>query len=89
MPRIRFTPHLRRHVAVEDMWVEATTVSEALEAVFALRPSARSYLLDDNGAVRFHVAIFLDGQSITDRKAQADPVDPDSQIDVLQALSGG
>lgn len=89
MPMVVFTPALQRHVAVPDSRVPASTVREALDRVFSDRPKARGYILDDTGAVRHHVAIFLDGAAIADRAAQSDPVREDSEIYVMQALSGG
>ena len=65
------------------------TVREVLEGVFAAYPRARRYVLDDTGAVRRHVVVFLDGRQIRDRAAQSDPVQADSELHVMQALSGG
>jgi hypothetical protein len=65
------------------------TVREVLQNAFAATPVLRGYILDDQGAVRKHVTIFLDGEPLTDRKAQSDPVQSGSEIFLLQALSGG
>ena len=90
MPRVHFTPNLQRHVTLASREVDgATTVREALDAVFAEVPNARGYILDDQGALRIHMTIFVDGQFIRDRKTQADTVGPDTEIHVFQALSGG
>lgn len=89
MPRIELTPNLSRQTEVAARDVSGATVREALESFFSEYPKARSYLLDDQGAVRQHVTLFVDGVSITDRNALTDPVEPDSVIFVMQALSGG
>jgi molybdopterin synthase sulfur carrier subunit len=89
MPRVELTQNLQRHVACPPMDVAAGTVREALEAVFAAVPRLRSYVLDDQGEVRKHVVIFVDGEQLRDRKRQSDPVAERSQINVMQALSGG
>ena len=60
-----------------------------LEGVFAENQPARGFVLDDQGAVRKHVVIFVDGQQIQDRRDLADRVGPDGEIYVMQALSGG
>jgi sulfur-carrier protein len=57
--------------------------------VFAVNPLARGYVLDDQGALRRHMTIFLDGAAIRDRTRLSDVVTPDSTIYVFQALSGG
>ena len=89
MPRISFTPHLERFIDAPPRDVDATTVGETLACVFAENPRLRGYLLDDRGAVRQHVTIFVDDMPIRDREALTDPVAPDAEIFVLQALSGG
>lgn len=89
MPRVSFTPHLRRHLDVSDAEVDGATVRAALEAVFAEQPRLRGYVLDDSGALRHHMVIFIDGDQIADRAGLCDAVSPGSTIHVLQALSGG
>jgi len=64
-------------------------VRAVLEAAFVDRPALRGYVLDDQGAVRQHVAVFVDGERLRDVARQSDPVRPDSVIHVMQALSGG
>ncbi len=89
MPNISFTPHLRKHLDCVDGPFEGATVREALESAFTAIPRLRGYLLDDRGRLRQHVAIFVAGQMIQDRVTQQDPVDPETEIFVFQALSGG
>jgi len=57
--------------------------------VFAAAPRLRGYLVDDQGRLRQHVNVFVDGEAIRDRLALADEVRGDSEIHVMQALSGG
>lgn len=89
MPRIAFTPHLKRHLDCPEREVPGTSVRDALEAVFRDNPKLRGYILDDRGVVRQHVMIFLNGQPILDRHTQSDAANPDSEIFIMQALSGG
>ncbi|MFN4292298.1 MAG: MoaD/ThiS family protein [Permianibacter sp.] len=89
MATVMFTANLQRHLDVPACEVEATSVRAALEAVFAAQPRLRGYLLDDQGRVRQHVAIFVDGVQIRDRQGLSDPVGANSEIYVIQALSGG
>jgi len=65
------------------------TVAEVLAAGLAGDDLLRSYVLDEQGRLRKHVAIYLDGTVIADRLRLSDPVAPQSEIYVLQALSGG
>jgi len=89
MARVAFTTNLRRHVGASDTDASGATVREVLDAVFAAHPRVRSYILDDQGALRHHMSIFVDGEQVRDRTGLSDPVRPDAEIYVMQALSGG
>lgn len=89
MPLVRFTYAIQRHVQCPPRQVVGDTVRHALEAVFADNPSARSYVLDDQGELRKHMVVFVNGEPVRDRRGLTDAVDPAAEIDVLQALSGG
>jgi sulfur carrier protein ThiS len=86
---IEFAKAFRRHVDCPAARVEGSTVRDVLDAYFVRYPSVRSYVLDDVGAVRKHVAVFVDGDLIADRSGLSDPVTPTSKLHVFQALSGG
>ena len=89
MPSVAFTRNLQRHVACPPCEVAGATVREGLEAAFALYPKARAYVLDEHGALRFHMAVYVDGVPIVDRSGLSDPVPRGGAIFVMQALSGG
>jgi hypothetical protein len=89
MPTLRFTQNIQRHVACPPRDVGGTTVREALEQYFAGNEQARSYVFDDQGRLRQHMAAFVDGRQVRDRDHLSDEVTPDAVIDVVQALSGG
>ncbi len=89
MPRVTLAPSLMHVCPASGGEMAGGTVREVLQNAFAAAPVLRGYILDDQGAVRKHVTVFLDGGPLTDRKTQSDPVKPDSEIFLLQALSGG
>jgi hypothetical protein len=89
MARVTFTQNIQRHVACPPSDAPGATVREVLDRVFAQNPRARAYVLDDQGAVRRHMVVFVDGRQIRDRATQSDPVPPDGEVCVMQALSGG
>lgn len=89
MARITFTNNLHRLIECPPQTVEAATVAQALDAVFARNPQLAGYILDDQNRLRKHVAIFADGQLIKDRIGLTDPIGPASELHVMQALSGG
>jgi len=86
---LAFTPNLARLVSVPEGAFSGSTVREILEAAFATRPDVRSYVLDDQGALRKHVMVFVDGNQVRDRIRLDDPVGPEGDVFVMQALSGG
>jgi molybdopterin synthase sulfur carrier subunit len=89
MAKVVFTPNVQRHVACPEAEASGRTVREVLDNVFAENAQARSYVLDDQSALRKHMAIFVDGAMIRDRARLSDTVRETSTIHVFQALSGG
>ena len=89
MVSVFFTPQLKRFLEAPPREVEAGTAREALEQVFADHPRLRGYILDETGALRQHVAVFL-GEDLVRDPAQLDaPLADGIEISVMQALSGG
>ncbi len=89
MPRIVFTPQLRRFTDTPDVQTPATVLRQALEAAFEANPRLRGYVLDDQQHLRANVVIFIDGQRCDERRLLIQPLRADSTVHVLQALSGG
>jgi len=89
MVRVVFTANLQRHVDCPETEAAGATVRDVLEAVFRRNDRLRGYVLDDQAALRRHMAIVVDGKPIRDRVRLSDPVAETSSIYVLQALSGG
>ena len=89
MASVSFTQSLERHVPCPQRDVPGRTLREVLDGYFALEPRVRGYVLDEQGALRRHVVIFVDGQQIHDRERLGDEVGSGASIYVMQALSGG
>ena len=89
MARLTFTQQLTRFTSVPSIDTDAADVRGALEAAFAVNPLLRGYVLDDQSQLRENVVVFIDGRRCADRKRLDDPLQPDSMVYVLQALSGG
>jgi sulfur-carrier protein len=89
MARVAFTPNIQRHVSCRDAEVMGSCVREVLDNLFAVQPGARAYILDDQAALRRHMAIYIDGELIRDRVRLSDPVGPGTEVYIFQALSGG
>lgn len=89
MPQVRFTQNIQRHVACPQRVVAGSTLRAALDEYFNGNQKARDYILDDQGALRRHMAVFIDGKPLRDRDRLSDPIPANAVIDVMQALSGG
>lgn len=87
--RVEFTKNMRRHVDCPADVVPGATAGEALAAYFQRYPAVRSYVLDEQGAVRRHVAVFVDGAQLRDPVGLSDELGVEAEIYVMQALSGG
>lgn len=89
MPFIACTQHLREVGPSQLQQFPGTTVGEALQSMSELYPRLRAYVLDDQGEVRKHVAIFIDGELQNRRTVLERSVGENDEIYILQALSGG
>ena len=89
MPIVSFAPQLQRHVPCPTQRVDAATLGDALRNAFVVAPALAAYVLDEQGHVRKHVAVFLNNELIVSRRNMALPVATDANIMVIQALSGG
>jgi sulfur-carrier protein len=89
MARVVFTPNVQRHVQCPVTDAPGQTVGEVLDNIFAAHAGTRSYVLDDQSALRKHMTVFVDGRMISDRARLSDRVEESSTIYVFQALSGG
>ena len=89
MAKVQFTSNLRRHVDCPTVEVSAGTIDQALTQAFAKNERLKTYVLDDQGHLRKHMRILVDGVAIKDLQTFKDAVQPKSEIWVMQALSGG
>lgn len=89
MAKVIFTANLMRHVDCPPMEVKGKTVHDVLAKVFAENPRLKSYVVDEQFGLRRHMGIIVDGEIVQDRKRLSDPVESNSEVYVLQALSGG
>jgi sulfur-carrier protein len=89
MVKVHFTSNLRRHVDCPVVECSGETVFAVLQQVFLANTRLATYVLDDQGALRKHMRILVDGLAISDLPKQSDTVKPNSEIWVMQALSGG
>jgi len=89
MATVHFTQNLARHTPCPSRELAADSVAELLQRYFADWPGVRGYVLDDQGGVRHHVKIIVDGRNLRDRRALSDALTSTSEVHIFQALSGG
>ena len=73
----------------EALEVEASTVAEVVQGLEEIAPGFAFYICDERGRLRRHVNIFLGTERIGDVRTLSDPVDADTRVFIMQALSGG
>lgn len=90
MPNIKFTYALKRFFpAIKDVRTEGKSFREIFPDLEKHYPGLSTYILDEQGSLRKHVNIFIDGKMINDRKGLSDGFKNHSEIYIMQALSGG
>ena len=90
MPVVKFTNALKRFFpTLQDTPAGGSTIAGILGEMDTHYPGVKSYLLDEHGHLRKHVNIFIDGNMITDRNTLNDAFTANSEIYIIQALSGG
>jgi len=93
MPNVTLTSHLIHQAGLEKvsqpLSISGTTVRQVIDALCTEHPRLRGYLLDDQGALRHHVAAFVNGAVVRDKTTLAQPLAADDELSLFQALSGG
>jgi hypothetical protein len=89
MAHVTFTRHVAQLAPPAASAFAGATLADVLASVFADYPQLRSYILDDQGGVRKHIAIFIDGSLRSRDSVLQTPLDAASDVYVMQALSGG
>ncbi|MFK8008971.1 MAG: MoaD/ThiS family protein [Saprospiraceae bacterium] len=90
MAKIKFTSALKRfYPDLNDLEIEGKNINEVLEKIESKHSGIKTYLVDDQGVLRKHINIFIDGELILDRKKMTDTLSNKSEVYIMQALSGG
>ena len=90
MPKINFTGHLKRfYPELASMEVKGLSVADCLKEIEVQYAGLKSYIVDENGALRQHVNIYIGNQMVKDRKYLRDTIKVNDEIYIMQAISGG
>lgn len=68
-----------------DLEVAGSTVGEVIRALEGSHPKLRGWILDEQGHVRRHVNVFVNGERMREDAGVA----PGDRIQVLPSISGG
>lgn len=77
---------LRSYTRVREVEGAGATLAEVLADLDRRHPGLRFRIVDEQDRIRPHVRIFLDGRQVFDLAA---PVRAESELQIVQALSGG
>jgi molybdopterin synthase sulfur carrier subunit len=66
-----------------------TTVAGALESLWSIHPGLRDRIVDEQGAVRQHINIFVGDEAIRFADGLSTKVPSDAEILIVPAVSGG
>jgi molybdopterin converting factor small subunit len=85
--KVRIPTPLRSYTGQEaNVKAEGTTVDELLRDLDRQFPGLRFRVVDEQGRLRQHMNVFVDGERCRDLATRLDGVD---EVVVMQALSGG
>jgi molybdopterin converting factor small subunit len=90
MATIKFTRALKRfYPDLDTLECSARDVKTVVLEVDKRFQGLKDYIVDEQGILRKHVNIFVDGQMIDDREQLSDTLSENSEVYIMQALSGG
>ena len=68
-----------------DVRVDGATVGEAIRELETIHPKLAGWILDEQGRVRRHINVFVNGERMREDAALA----PGDRLHVLPSISGG
>ena len=86
MPRVILTGSIRQHACgLGSVEVAGDTVRAAIAALEAAYPALRGWIVDERGALRRHVKVFMGSEAV----ALDAPLRADAELHIVAAISGG
>jgi len=85
MPTIKLYSYLRKVAGAKELSITGTSVRDFVTELVNRHPELASHLLE-NGQIRPHVIITINGHSVTDMDV---PVTEQDQIAIFPPIAGG
>jgi molybdopterin converting factor small subunit len=90
MPIVKFTSNLKRfYPDLSETVVPSKNILQLIGHIDEMHQGIRTYILDDQNALRKHVNIFINNSMIQDRVNLSDEISEYDEVYIMQALSGG
>lgn len=90
MPTVKFTSNLKRfYPDLAPLDVQGKTVADVLVEIEERYTGLKDYIVNENGALRKHVNIYIGNEMVKDRELLMDELSHNDEVYVMQALSGG
>ena len=84
--KVHIPSALLSYTASSSVDAEGATVAAVLDALEARFTGIRFRMIDEQGAIRRHIRIFVNGTQVPD---VAHPLNASDELVIVQALSGG
>ena len=87
MVEVQFTSLLKRFFPnLKNEEIEASTVQELVMSLDEIYPGLRAYLVEEQGNLRKHVNIFVNGTMIKDRVSLSDRLLHNDKVNIIQNI---
>lgn len=87
---VRIPTILRTYTGGESqVSAEGTTLSEVLDSLESSYPGIRARVLDDNGALRRFVNVYVAGDDVRFLDDLATPTPAGAEVSIIPAVAGG
>jgi len=90
MATVKFTSNLKRFFPdLDTMNLNSDNVAKLLDEINEKHRGLKDYIVEENGALRKHVNIFIGEEMINHRETLKDSLKNNDEVYIMQALSGG
>jgi molybdopterin synthase sulfur carrier subunit len=88
--RVKIPTQLRTLTdGADEVAVDGATVAEVIEHLEAAHPGMRERLLDDSGALRRFVNVYLEDEDVRFLDGITTPVPDGARLSIIPAVAGG